>query len=625
MKKYNKQSESDTSSSSECQDAKKCTRRNRQQKKEHRRNRSCSSSSSSSSSGSSSRSRSCSSSSSSSRSRSRSSSSSSSTHKHCDFQDIYNYYKNRLVCDNELMVAGSNAYIQATNSASSIIPRSYSIELANTNIQYNVDHLHPNAPFFVREDGIYVISFSAVDDNPGQWTIFVNGKLVPNTTSGTNAGAGQAVFTNLLFLKKNDAVLVRNFSSNAVAINTALYAGGELPGNDINFLLFKIAPLCTPQLTDDCEFEKKCHKYRKLYKKLLDKMLCDKELMMKGYNVHGSFYDNETRTYLVGDDVELKIPNNVAGIEMIAGVNPSGSPSTSFKVLEDGIYKLYFFIDSTTACQFTYTVNGVPIEYTTQGTNRGSGQMNLHSILALKKNDIVTVRNWKSNSSSITTQVNAGGNQIAMNTNLTIYKIAPLDKPTHNHSDHHIPEHIKKCYEQFREYLLRNHRLQIAGTPVIASTNISTYQAIPLGAAIDWEVNKITRESHHTPGMAQVTVHRDGIYTTLVDLITDEPSQITIFVNGVPDLTTVTGRDSGSSKVCLRQFIKLKCGDVLTVHNYESNAGTLKTARNPGGTEPGNSAQFALFRLSHDNCYEMGEYPPMCKKDAKEKDKKNKK
>lgn len=588
-----KKSSSDSESSS---DDSRRDRRSREKRRHHRRSHSSSSDSSRSSKSS------CSSKS--------SNSSCSSTDSKCDFTDIYNYFKNRLLMDEHLMVAGSTVYANAVDTDSSMIPKSYSVPFNNNTLITSVAHLHPHSPFFVREDGVYIVFFVAINDDASQWTVFVNGVAQSFTTTGTNSGAGQVACRSMLTLKKDDAVLIRNYTSNGASVNTTSYAGGKLVGNDLTFTLFKIAPATLPHRMDDCQYQKQYHKFRRLYKKLLHHLLCDKELMMKGFNVHGSFYADDSHQYVANDDVEFDLTTNVAGLEMINGLNPSGSDASFIKVLEDGVYFVYFFIDTTTACQFTVAVNGVPIETTTQGTNAGSGQLSIRTLLPLKKDDILTIKNYISNTPTLTTQANAGGSQVAMNAELVMYKIAPYTKTMPTPVECEIPECYKKCYENFREFLLRNDKLQIIGLPVLLSTILSTYQQIPVNDAIDWNYNIVERDCFHLPGTAETTVFHEGIYEISSDIITDEPAQWTVFVNGVPDLTTTTGRDSGSARILLRQLVKLNKNDKVEVRNYEANAGTLNVARNPGGTEPGNGASFTLVRLSHDNCYEPIDCPP---------------
>jgi hypothetical protein len=71
-----------------------------------------------------------------------------------------------------------------------------------------------------------------------------------------------------------------------------------------------------------------------------------------------------------------------------------------------------------------------------------------------------------------------------------------------------------------------------------------------------------------------------------------------LFVNGNPDLSTVSGRESGAARTIMRQFIKLNKDDVVEVRNYQSHTGTINNSVNPGGSYVGNNKQFMLFLLT---------------------------
>jgi hypothetical protein len=107
----------------------------------------------------------------------------------------------------------------------------------------------------------------------------------------------------------------------------------------------------------------------------------------------------------------------------------------------------------------------------------------------------------------------------------------------------------------------------------------------------------------HMQGSDSIRVEEDGIYDLFADVITNEPAQIAVFVNGTPDLTTVSGRDSGASRTLLRQFIELRRGDLISVRNFESHIGTINTTINAGGELVGQNAQFMLFKLTPLACY----------------------
>ena len=516
----------------------------------------------------------------------------------CDFDELYQYYKCRLLQDESLMIGGSSAYINSIEQAPQIIPRGTPSELSTNTIQKNIDHIYPGAPFFVREDGIYILFFVATDDNTSQWSIFVNGNLQQYTTVGTNAGAGQLINRTMLALKKNDGVLVRNYTSNTVSVSTAHKAGGSQTGNDLTLLLMKIAPLkpavCREMTCDD----NKCID-KKLYRKLLAKMLCDKDLMLQGFNVHGSFYTTLSQTLVAEQDVSLLDGYLANGIVW----NASGSNPEQLTITEDGVYKIFFVLNNNVPCQFCFCVNGVPVPTTVQGTNKGADQLTIRTILQLKAKDILTVRNHTSNSPVVTTNQSAGGAQTAISVVLTIFKIAPL--PPANppcDSECKISEHYKCCYETFKNYLLKNEHLQLTGSPALLSVNSKDHQEAAVNESLHWSYESNKRNITFVQGQDFFVVEKTGIYDIFADIMTNEPGQFTLFINGVPFAPTTSGRESGGNRCIMRQFVPMTKGDVVSVRNWQANAGTVNTAINPGGTEPGNSALFMLFQLSNVPC-----------------------
>jgi hypothetical protein len=514
----------------------------------------------------------------------------------CDFDELYNYYKYRLLNDDSLMVAGSGAYINSIETETSLIPRGWPVEITNTTIQKNVDHFYPGAPFFVRESGIYILFFLATDDNTSQWSIFVNGDLQQYTTVGTNAGAGQVINRTMLSLNKGDGVIIRNYTSNTVSVTTAHYAGGKNNSNDMTLLLMKIAPL-NPALPREmtCE-DNKCLD-KKLYRKLLARLLCDKDLMMQGFNVYGSFYTTLSQSLTVEQDVSLLDGYLANGIIW----NPTSVNPEQIKITEDGVYKLFFVLNNNVPCQFCFCVNGVPVDTTIQGTNKGADQLTIRTILELKANDIVTVRNHTSNSPIVNTNENAGGARTSVSVVLTIFKISPLNTPPIIIDECKISEHYKCCYGTFKNYLLKNEHLQITGSPAYLSLHTKDHQEIDINESIHWSYYSLQYNVDFTQGYDFFTIQKEGVYDLFGDIMTNEPGQFTLFINGVPFYPTTSGRESGGNRCIMRQFVKFVKGDVISIRNWESNAGTLNTAINPGGTEPGNSVLFMLFRLSPSN------------------------
>lgn len=143
-------------------------------------------------------------------------------------------------------------------------------------------------------------------------------------------------------------------------------------------------------------------------------------------------------------------------------------------------------------------------------------------------------------------------------------------------------------------YLLSNKCLQLTGSPSYFSFCSQNHQVLNVNDSIDWEVNALIKNIYHRQATTEIVIEKSGIYDLFADIITHEPSQITLFINGVPDLSTVSGRDSGGNRIILRHFVALSKGDVVTVRNYASSAVSINT----GGTETGRPALFMGFLLS---------------------------
>ena len=153
-------------------------------------------------------------------------------------------------------------------------------------------------------------------------------------------------------------------------------------------------------------------------------------------------------------------------------------------------------------------------------------------------------------------------------------------------------------YEQFRNYLLCKKWLQINGSDAYLSMSGTSPQTVAINEALSYSTNTEIKNIIHQQGRSYLEVEKSGIYDLFVDTITDEPDQWTLFINGVPDLSAVFGRESGAARTLLRQFIKLNKGDIVEVRNYSSHAGVITASVNPGGSYIGNNKQFLVFLLT---------------------------
>jgi len=534
--------------------------------------------------------------------RSKSPCSSDSDFDKCSFDEIYQYYKCKLLQDPNLMIGGSDAYIYGYNNIPLNTPTVSPINFNSNGVQYNVGHKYFNSPFVVRSSGVYIVFFCANTDQAAQYTLFINGIAYMPSTTGTNAGAGQTIFRQLVKLNKDDTLIMRNYSSTSASLTSQMNVGGVQPGNNNVFLVVKVAAL--PKHEYECVGDewKKCLSRRKkyLFKKLGEKLLCDKELMVKGFNVKGTFYTTNIQNLTTESDVVFENANPIN-----TGLGWSGSQVT---IQEDGVYKTFFFANTNVASQFSFAVNGIPYEPSTQGSNKGAVQISIRTLLELKAGDVLSVRNHTSANGSINISNNNGGSQLGLNSILTIFKIAPLCKPQIVCCKKNI------CgYEQFRSYLLSNKCFQLSGSSAYIGTNSSHEQNIPVGDAFDLEYDTIVKDIDFSHGTPDLIIKKSGIYDIFSDIITDQPAQLTLFVNGVPNPLTTTGRDSGGNRSIMRQFIRLNAGDVINVRNWESHAGTLTTNLVSGGSQPGHPVKFMVFLLSElDNDSELCSLLPPC-------------
>jgi hypothetical protein len=516
----------------------------------------------------------------------------------CTFDDIYKYYKHQLFLDDKLQVGGSDAYITSYNVNPDNISDCYPVNFSNNDQQLNIDHPLFNSPFCVRSSGIYILFFVTSSQQSCQFTLFINGIANTISTTGNNAGAGQTIFRQMYKLHKNDTLIIRNYQSSSTTLTLPLYVGGLLPGNSGTFLLMKIAALPCDEIKK-IHWDPECLSRRKtyLFKKILEKMLIDPDFMLKGYTTHGTFWTKNTQNLLTETDVVYDSSSNVNNLSW------SSTMPDKIKILEDGIYKVFFNCNTITSIQLCFTVNNVPIDSTIMGSNKGAGQTSIRSLIPLKKGDYLSVRNHTSSNGQVIISEHTGGSIQSITALLSIFKISPLTRYTMI-DECKINSCYKKCYHKFKEYLFSQKCLQLTGTDTYFNYATTHSQTLQINDPLNLEITTLQENIYHNQSTPYLVIEKDGIYDIFVDCITSEPCQLTLFINDIPDLDTTTGRDSGANKLLLRQFVKLNRGDVVDVRNYSSNTVNLTTSINSGGSLPGIPVFFMGFKLAdiNDDC-----------------------
>jgi hypothetical protein len=518
--------------------------------------------------------------------------------KKCDMDltNLYNYFRCKLYHDKELMIAGADVMACSISKSYKVISPNYPLDLDHDDILYNVKHYDVNAPFIVKKDGVYVVFIALSTDQSCQFTIFVNGDVVPLTCIGNNSGAGQLISRHLLKLYENDTVLVRNYqSTNPVELPE--YVGGSQQTVNCSFLLHKISPI--PKYMECDEYNDKCLSEKKLciFKKLKQMLVNDPILMLNGFNTTGSFFNYDHQTVLPENSFVFSNHSNVNNMTFINNTN-------NVVINEDGIYKIFFLVATTTAAQIAFFVNDVCLNETINGTNKGAGQLTIRKLVSLKKGDVFTVRNHTSGN-SIHTSPNGGGQLNGVNLILTIYKASPtLDKlmllneyeKCENYLNYDCHKY-QKMYCDFKEYLLHKKYLNLTGSNNYISSYGSTKDILTLGESLRFNTDYIKHDMKHINGEYEFIIENDGLYDIFADIITDQPAQFTLFINDIEDNTTTIGRDSGGNRTLVRQLIEFKKHDVLTLRNWKSSQNPIMTSVNPGGNYISQSYSIMLYQL----------------------------
>ena len=304
-----------------------------------------------------------------------------------DYCEIYKYFKYLLEIDNDLMVRGSPAFLTSTNALADIIPQNYPIKIENIVLKYNIDHLLLDSPFHVRKSGTYLYFFVISTDQATQVALFVNGVPLYLDRVGNNSGADQLVLRGLVNLNDGDSIIVRNSLSSAAAVQSSLNIGGELIGNPSTLLLVMVANLTPAVPSSDFSLECLSKKDMKHFKKLKNAYLTDPDLMLAGFNAKGSFYTVLPQTVNVNSDIVWDNSTATYNVEL------NTTTPSQITIMEDGYYKIISVLNVNLPTQITLFVNGIPMLDTTQGINK-SGQLSIRTLLSLRKNDYITIRNY---------------------------------------------------------------------------------------------------------------------------------------------------------------------------------------------------------------------------------------
>jgi hypothetical protein len=292
----------------------------------------------------------------------------------------------------------------------------------------------------------------------------------------------------------------------------------------------------------------------------------------------------------------------------------------------DGIYFITIHLTPDGAGQLAIFVNSDPQYDRTFGTFNSSGQTTITYLIPLKANDLVSVRNYESNSAVITIPQIVGGSEPGANAEIVLEKIAPYpEKYNDRHlqmekyesnssssssSDEKNCHKLKRKFEMFKKWMKYDPSLMVYGCDCYGSFYSKAEQDVALDANVLYDFNQYVLNMTHTIGSGDVTVQKAGIYLFIFIVQTTQLCQFSLFVNGVQNQTTTTGINKGANVLQLRQQIELNAGDVVSIKNHTSATGSVRISKNSGGTLVGVNTEFILYKIAQppklvENCEQV--------------------
>ncbi|ATZ80198.1 hypothetical protein BMW23_0139 [Bodo saltans virus] len=521
--------------------------------------------------------------------------------------------KRRLIEDPDMMVEGSKAYAAMYSKVPQSVVIGQAVTFDNHQIVYNIDHTPGDSEVYVRKTGLYAFNFVIESAQAIQFTAYVNGVNMNITTVGKGSGAGILNMRGVLDLKNGDSLTFRNWQSAIGSITSNENPGGVASGTNVSLILYYIAPsLAKIECNEDNRENEKetdlifCdRRLKKLFECVLNKMMCDKGLMLAGVDAMGVFYKKQADTVALEAPITFEYDANVSCLTHAPG-------SSTIVVKKSGVYRMDFTVSLTKSGQFALFVNNVPVDGTITGIFQGASEIVVRYILSLNANDQLTLVNHTSLIGTVQLAHNPGGITTAtydgINVSLILDRIAP------NKCDMQYCEPKPNCfysrknckwnliYELYKHYVLINRKLMPAGADALIETQHRSAANFKLNAPLILPVNTLDFKLKHKTGTGDFIICKDGFYKYTAEFETQEPTQLTIFVNGVANLATTFGSDSGASQGAANNILKLCKGDCVQVRNAWSVGSSVDNSIdldvNPGGNYVANNLSVSFKRIA---------------------------
>lgn len=155
----------------------------------------------------------------------------------------------------------------------------------------------------------------------------------------------------------------------------------------------------------------------------------------------------------------------------------------------------------------------------------------------------------------------------------------------------------KYCFEHILNKLLQEKIFDIDMCDVHGDFFGSLPQQIAVESPLMFDNSSEINLIDFTAGTSDMTVKKSGIYIAEYLINTVQPSQFTIFVNGVPKDATNVVINKGSAQMLSRSLLNLNAGDVVNIKNHTTTTGAVELSVNAGGFEAATNHKFLLYKI----------------------------
>ena len=134
----------------------------------------------------------------------------------------------------------AKGYAYIYNLGAQVVAQEAAVVFSNNGeLSPAVSHVAGDAGITVNEGGVYEIHFSVSGTEPNQFTVFLDGVAVPETTYGSGAGTQQNNGHAVLPIDAGTVLTLMNHTS-AAAVGLATPIGGTQPNVNASLLIRKL-------------------------------------------------------------------------------------------------------------------------------------------------------------------------------------------------------------------------------------------------------------------------------------------------------------------------------------------------------------------------------------------------